>query len=175
MTADAVKYPVVERIAQLLHARLEGLKGPTYNTRASAVVRSADQFKAQSDGELTGSFTIADRLILLSFGSSEQIAIEYGNPAVVVRAQLFEVTAYLAPHDRDQTPLDAIKAIFAADIQKAITTPEDAADDWAQFGELARYSDIGPPADVENPNWFEFSIPLVVTYATSETDPYQVR
>jgi len=171
----ATRYPVVERIAQLLYARLELLLYGSFNTRASAIVRAAEHFRATKPGELTGAFRLQDRLVLLSHSDADVGNAEAASLGMLENMQRFEAACFVMPSGNDKTPTDTIVNVFAADVKKAITAAESSSYDWAQMNGLAMNSRLQPVVKFDSADWWGCIVPLVVEYRTDETNPYQVR
>ena len=159
-------FPIVEQIADVIVTRLIALRdNELAEVAVSEVVRPVR----------LESYTPNDNQIVITQGASERVPEmdHAGNPPAVARRQRFNIRCHVMPSEKDTTAVDKYVNVFAAEVMKAITTPQAT---WQNFGALAIDAEFDTLEEIDGDGSFDgINIPLLVTYRTSENDPYTVR
>lgn len=119
--------------------------------------------------------SIVDNLVVLTMGDADRNddLSPQGSPPGIAWNQQFHLLCYLKPDDTDDTPMDTLMSVFAADVMKAVCTP---AASWWTFDNNAVIAQWQSFQRMENDGTFDgFVLTLLVIYRTNETDPYTVR
>jgi len=96
-----------------------------------------------------------------------------GYPRAVAIDQPFALLCYVKTPDDDTTPIDTLINIFAADVIKAVTQPLAS---WHGFDGNAINARWEAPQRFEPDGTYDgVTLVLIVTYRTSENNPYEVR
>lgn len=96
-----------------------------------------------------------------------------GNPPGIAWDQQFLLLCYVLPDDTDETEIDSLISILASDVMKAVCTP---AASWQLFDNNAINANWQSMERFESDGTFDgFTLTMLVTYRTNETDPYTGR
>jgi len=159
--------PIIERIAVTLFERLRLLTaGASDFIKVREVIRPTriEDFRPQHLQIVLKQSDVED-VPELSFP---------GNPPAKAKRQRFDVHCHLLPSEKDPTPIDEYATVFEAEVIKAVT--EGDADYWHTFGGLAIDAQVGPKEPIAADGGVDgFTLPVFVTYRTSEQDPYTAR
>lgn len=107
---------------------------------------------------------------------NEELSHE-GNPPAIAYDVTFNIHAFVRESDTSTQPHNTTENAMVAAIKQAITTEQDAGQVWytlddnginAMFGLISPY--LSPDGDHAGA-----TIPLIVTYRMSETDPFESR
>lgn len=162
----AEAFPIIERIAKALFARVETV------TVENGYQQDALAFRPTALGGYSPQHLAA--VMVQGESIKDQLNSFPGNPPAIARDQDFHFLLFACNSDKDTTPIEQTINVFAADVSKAITTVESG--DWVTFGGLS----IG--AWIADPVWFPVDVPyagvdvkVTIKYRTSEYDPYTQR
>lgn len=95
-----------------------------------------------------------------------------GNPPATAHEMTVDIAGLLMPTEQSGDKIDALRATFAADVIKAVATPQAS---WHNWDGLAIDTLIGSVADETTEESSGFSLPLTITFRTTENNPYQGR
>ena len=158
--------PIVERIAVALKERLDLLvAGYSSSLPVSEVIRPT-RF---------GGFTPKHLQIVLTQEDPEELPDLFipGNPPAVAYRQQFNIRVHLMPSEKDPTPVEEYINVAVGDVVRVVT---DAGDQWFNWDGLALDSRWSAPEHVDADGSLDgVNVPLLVTYRTSELNPYVVR
>jgi hypothetical protein len=122
------------------------------------------------------SYTPKDNQIVITQGASERVPeMDHRWQPSCGRddRQRFNIRCHVMPSEKDTTAVDEYVNVFAAEVMKAITTPQAT---WHNFGALAIDAEFDTLEEIDGDGSFDgINVPLLVTYRTSENDPYTVR
>lgn len=161
--------PIPERIAAVIVTRLENITTANgYQITVDDVVRPDRQ---------AVDYTPKNYLILVE--QSDDVPVPEldipGNPPAIASAVTFNIIGLNRQSDRPGTPTPVSTGDnkLSASIRKAICN----AADWHHFDNLSLNAAFGvaQPVSSQTGDHAGITIPLVVTYRYSETDPYTVR
>ena len=159
-------FPVVEQIADVIVTRLVALQNDINAEVAVSEVVRPTRF---------ANYTPKDNQIVITQGDNERVPeLDHpGNPPATARRQRFNIRLHVMPSEKDTTAVDEHVNLFAAEVMQAITTPQAT---WHNFGALAIDAEFDSHEPIDSDGSFDgVNIPLLVTYRTSENDPYTVR
>jgi hypothetical protein len=159
-------FPVVERIADVIITRLEVLRD---NANAEVDVTEVVRPKRLD------AYTPKDGQIVVTQGANDrEPELDHaGNPPAVARRQVFNIRCHVMNSEKSTDAVDEIVNTFAAEVIKAITTPQS---EWHNFGSLAIDAEFDSFENIDSDGSFDgINLPLAVIYRTSENDPYTVR
>jgi hypothetical protein len=96
-----------------------------------------------------------------------------GNPPACAYQVEYQVKMFLRDLDKSETPHAVSENRAAGNIRKAITNSSD----WYTFRDIALFAEFGStePFISNEGDHQGVSVPLTVTYRSSETDPFEVR
>jgi hypothetical protein len=164
-------YPVEERIALQIAFRVAQVsKVNGYQVDLAGVVRP----------KKLGGYTPQDRLAVLVQEDPDPDLTNAMPAEAEVRVQSFLIALFVAPSDRDATPVDTLTNLLAADVHKAVMTDPNTdapwswlADDEGQLAISARF--LAPQSFQTKDGSFEGRVlDLSVRYAHVLGDPYTV-
>lgn len=95
-----------------------------------------------------------------------------GNPPATAYDMEVVVAGLLMPSETNDSKIDTLRNQFAADVIKAICTPQAS---WHNWDTLAIDTQIGDVDDVTTEESSGFRVPVTVTFRTTENNPYQSR
>jgi len=156
--------PVSEQILVKVKQRLQLIDaGSGYEVTASDVVRPTRIAQhSPNDYQLT---VTADRLTPNMESSCP------GNPPAQAWEMEVGIVAESRPSEEEQTPIDTLRHVFAADVIRAVTD----ADLWYTWDNLAFNTTYGEVTTIETDVGSAIRIPLLIMYRTDEDNPYNVR
>jgi hypothetical protein len=99
------------------------------------------------------------------------------NPPAIAFDATFNIHCFVRESDREESVMSTTSNEMAAQAMKAITNESVSPNKWWQMAGNAIVSEfgmIGPYSESEGVN-AGVTLPLVVSYRISETDPYEVR
>jgi len=159
-------YPVIERIAQQLEARLGKMAaGLTLNTKVSEVYRSRRNNKAEPK----------DRQIIITQPDPERIPDSdcAGNPPAIAWKQPFHCIFIAMTSEDDPTELDQTLNFARADMQTAIAQPSA---NWQGWNNLAFNSEFAGSEKLDAGGGVHgLKLVLHVFYRHNEGDEYTAR
>jgi hypothetical protein len=158
--------PIVEQIVEKVRARLATITtGNGYETTAAGVTRP----KLIDDGNprdydiyvTQGDMTVVPELSCT------------GNPPATAYRQQVVIAGILRPSERDTTPLDKLKNVFASDCIKAMTTGAT----WWDWDGLAIDTAIDSVTNETEDDGSGGSMKLTINilFRTDDNDPYSLR
>ncbi len=157
--------PIVERIAVEIYDRLRKLAaGYSTQTYVSEVVRPTR----------LGDWTPKHLQVVLKNGTSERVPeLDCpGNPPAICRKQTYNIHCHFMPSEKDTTPIDEYVETMAGDVVRVVCD----ATLWHTFGNIAVDAEFGDAEfDSGDGSFSTLTIPLQVTYRTSELNPFEVR
>lgn len=95
-----------------------------------------------------------------------------GNPPATAYDMEVVIAGLLMPTESTTSKIDALRNQFSADVIKAICTPQAS---WHNWDTLAIDTQIGDVEDVTTEEASGFKLSIVVTFRTTENNPYQSR
>lgn len=160
--------PVVDRIARVIETRVDGV---TIANGYNQTLVSARQTKEGGVSPYDGVVTI------VQMDANDEPLIETGNPPMVTWKQPFAINICVRPSDTDDTPIEALLNLAASDVITAVCAPAA----WYQFADSDGYTAINAQFGAmqkfngDNGTLEGVTLPLIVDYRVSETDPTEVR
>lgn len=106
-----------------------------------------------------------------SLAKNQELSVP-GNPPATAYDMEVNVAGLLMPSESATDKIDALRNQFAADVIKAICTPQAS---WHNWDTLAIDTQIGDVDDVTTEESSGFRVPVTVTFRTTENNPYQSR
>ena len=158
---------IPELIATTLKTRLEAITtGNGYNFDVSEVKRVNRRAKG---------ITPRDKQIQITQGTAayNRSLSHEGNPPAVAYDTIYMLHCFVRNSDTDTTASATTENDFEAAVKKAVCSVAN----WYNFGGNAIIADWGNTKPFISPEGEHagITIPLVVTYRVSETDPYTAR
>ena len=160
-----IEKPVVTLISDEIFARLETLiTEPNDAFVFTQVIRPTK----------LAQYTPEHALIVLTRGDSARVPeLDCpGNPPSICWQQTFLIRVHIAPSEKDTTPIELYEDVAEAAIHKAIRS----SDTWHQFGGYSINADFQAMIETTADGGYQgITIPIAVTYRTTEGNPYEVR
>lgn len=155
--------PVSERIAAKVFNRLQRLAtGYSQSTYITEVVRPLNP----------ATHTPEDKQIVLFQRKERNEELDFpGNPPASAYDMTFSIRVHLSPSEGDTTPIDTYQEYIEADVQSVLTDGVA----WHNWDGIAINSRFESPETGVSAEFNTITIPLVVTYRTSETNLYTAR
>jgi len=157
--------PILERITSEIMDRLQLLVVGTDQWKALEVIRPTR----------LAEYTPKHRQIVLLVGDEEDVEelMRPGNPPAVAKMQTYNIVCNLLPSELDPTPIETYEARVVSEVKIAITQ---AGTQWHNFNGLAVNAEFGASRAIDaSGSVAGVIVPLMVTYRTSEWNPYQAR
>lgn len=166
-----VTLTVVDNIAAELIERLETL------IWVDALTPGAEQTQVCEVIQPTrlGNYTPKDLQIVVMQASPTRVPeLDCpGNPPATAMQQIFNIHCHVRSSEEDTAEVDGTINRFAADVRKAVCTPQNT---WHTFGGYAVIAEWLTQENIDSGEGTDgINIPLAVTYRTDEDDPYTVR
>lgn len=158
---------VPETIATTLVTRLEAItEANGYNFTVAGVVRPNRLQKGITPEHLQ--IQVRQGVNVYNAALSHE-----GNPPAMAYNCVYELHCFVRNDDESTTASATFENDFEAAVKQAVCSTSD----WYNFGGNAIISDWGQsrPFVSQEGNHAGITIPLIVTYRVSETDPYTVR
>ena len=159
-------FPIGEQIAIKVRSRLQLISvGSGFETTvAGTVVRPPRIWTgAAADYQITMAQGTIERNEELSYPS---------NPPVTAWNMPFTIVGELRPSEEATTPIEELCNVFGADAIRAICTPSSS---WYNWDGLAINTVIGSIENFNSEEAAGFKLEFVVTFRTSENNPYELR
>mgnify|MGYP003658527230 CR=1 FL=1 len=162
---------VIERIANEIVRRLQQITVANGYTFDVANVQRADR--------LGTSIVLENYLVLVVQQDSQpnEDMSHPGNPPAIAFDATFNIHCFVRESDREESVMSTTSNEMAGQAMKAITNETIAPNKWWQMAGNAitcEFGTIGPYSESEGVN-AGVTLPLIVSYRISETDPYEVR
>lgn len=158
--------PIIEQIAATVFDRLRLLEAGLQPSSIVTEVVRPRRFAQYTPKHL--------QVVLVQSESERQPEMDCpGSPPGIAKTQVFSIHCHVMPSEKDTTSFDEYANVIWADVIRALTQP---GAQWQTFGNLAIDSEIGEPEAIAADGGVDgFRLPLLVTYRTSEHDPYTKR
>ncbi len=157
---------VLEQIARTLYDRLDAMRNSdAYSTQVTSVVRP----------RRLDDFTPRNGMIVMTQGDEEEIPeLSYpGNPPAVAKRQTFNLACFVINSERECAPIDSITNTFAADVRRAVCTPQA---NWYQMDGKAIDTTFGATMPMAGDGGADgVVVPVLVVYRTDEDNPFNLR
>ena len=159
--AVAISEQIIDKVRQ----RLVGIKiSNGYEVTASEVIRPTR----------LGGFRPKHLQLVVTLGGidrNDALSVP-GNPPATAHDMTVYIAGLLMPTEESADKIDALRATFAADVIKAVATPQAS---WHNWDGLAIDTVVGNVDDVTTEEASGFKVTMTVTFRTTENNPYTSR
>ena len=162
---------VIENIATEIVRRLQRITVANGYTFDVANVQRADRL---------GTAIVLENYLVLVVQQDSQPNEELshpGNPPAIAFDATFNIHCFVRESDREESVMSTTSNEMAGQAMKAITNETIAPNKWWQMAGnaiVSEFGTIGPYSESDGVN-AGVTLPLIVSYRISETDPYEVR
>ena len=156
---------ISEQIVDKVRTRLTGITvAGGYEVTVSEVVRPTrfGGFRPQNLQLIVTQGTLA---------KNQELSVP-GNPPATAYDMEVVIAGLLMPTESTTSKIDALRNQFAADVIKAICTPQAS---WHNWDTLAIDTQIGDVEEDTTEETSGFKLSMIVTFRTTENNPYQSR